>query len=120
MMGSAKRIVTACREAVPNRRRALIVSANDALREKLIDEAVRLHLSVNAIRLSDELLDMLRTYKFNWVILDLEADEAARLAIIPTLSWQSAQAGLVPLRPDENRLGSAPPPPAPRGPHSLA
>ena len=81
MMGSAKRTVM-CREAVPNRRRALIVSANDALREKLIDEAVGLHLSVKAIRLSDELPDMLRIYKFDWVILDLEADDAARLTII--------------------------------------
>src|SRR5260370_36511904 len=109
MMGSAKRIVTACREAVPNRRRALIVSANDALREKLIDEAVRLHLSVNAIRLSDELPDMLRTYKFNWVILDLEADEAARLAIIRTLSWQPAQAGLLRATQGEKRLHAGPP-----------
>src|SRR5260370_25283488 len=108
MMGSAKRTVTACRAAVANRRRALIVSANDALREKLIDEAVTLHLSVKAIRLSDELPDMLRMYKFDWVVLDLEADEAARLAIIRTLSRQSAQAGPVPLRQDEVVLALAP------------
>src|SRR5258708_23459761 len=109
MMGSAKRTVTACREAVPNRRRALIVSANDALREKLIDEAVTLHLSVKAIRLSDELPGMLRMYKFDWVVLDLEADEAARLAIIRTLSRQSAQAGLVPLRQGSIVVAFAPP-----------
>ena len=107
MMGSAKRTVTACREAVPNRRRALIVSANDALREKLIDEAVGLHLSVKAIRLSDELPDMLRIYKFDWVILDLEADEAARLTITRTLSRQSAQAGIVLVSQDEIVLASA-------------
>jgi len=83
------------------------VSANDALREKLIDEAVALHLSVKAIRLSDELPDMLRMYKFDWVVLDLEADEAARLAIIRTLSRQSTQAGIVLVSQDEIVLASA-------------
>src|SRR5713101_900238 len=106
MMGSAKRTVTACRAAVPNRRRALIVSANDALREKLIDEAVRLHLSVKAIRLSDELPDTLRTDKFDWVIVDLEADEEARLAIIRALSQQSALAGIVLVSQDETVLAA--------------
>jgi DNA-binding NarL/FixJ family response regulator len=83
------------------------VSANDALREKLIDEAVTLRLSVKAIRLSDELPDMLRMYKFDWVILDLEADEAARLTITRTLSRHSAQAGIVLVSQDEIVLASA-------------
>ena len=83
------------------------MSANDALREKLIDEAVGLHLSVKAIRLSDELPDMLRIYKFEWVIFDLEADDAARLTIIRTLSRQSAQAGIVLVSQDEIMLASA-------------
>ena len=82
------------------------MSANDALREKLIDEAAGLHLSVKAIRLSDELPDMLRIYKFDWVILDLEADDAARLTIIRTLSRQSAQAGIVLVSQDEIVLAS--------------
>src|SRR5216684_6234988 len=107
MMGSAKRTVTACRAAVPNRRRALIVSANDALREKLIDETVRLRLSVKAIRLSEELPDTLRADKFDWVILDLEADEEARLTIIRVLSRQSAQAGIVLVSQDETVLAAA-------------
>jgi EAL domain-containing protein (putative c-di-GMP-specific phosphodiesterase class I) len=82
------------------------VSANDALREKLIDEAVRLHLSAKAIRLSEELPDMLRMYKFDWVILDLETDEAARLAMFCALSRQSAQAGIVLVSQDETVLAS--------------
>ena len=82
------------------------MSANDALREKLIDEAVRLHLSVKAIRLSEELPDMLRMYKFDWVILDLETDKEARLAMFRALSRQSAQAGLVLVSHDETVLAS--------------
>jgi EAL domain-containing protein (putative c-di-GMP-specific phosphodiesterase class I)/ActR/RegA family two-component response regulator len=94
---------------VLNRPRALIVSANDALREKLIDEAVRLHLSVTAIRLSEELPLILRSDKFEWAILDLEADEEARLAIIRTLSRsrQSALAGIVLVSQDEIVLAQA-------------
>src|SRR6266852_8078156 len=106
MVDFAKRTLTAYRPVVPNRRRALIVSANDALREKLIDEAVRLHLSVKAIRLSQELPDTLRADKFDWVILDLEADEEARLTIIRVLSRQSAQAGIVLVSQDETVLAS--------------
>jgi EAL domain-containing protein (putative c-di-GMP-specific phosphodiesterase class I) len=92
---------------VPKRPRALIVSANDALREKLIDEAVKLHLSVRAIRLSEELPAILRSNGFDWIILDLEADEEARLAIIRTLSQQSALAGIVLVSQDEIALASA-------------
>src|SRR5713226_3724773 len=101
MIMTAKRTLTAYRSAVPNRRRALIVSANDALREKLIDETVRLRLSVKAIRLSEELPDTLRADKFDWVILDLETDEEARLTIIRALSQQSALAGIVLVSQDE-------------------
>src|SRR5260370_15370211 len=107
MVDFAKRALTAYRPVVPNRRRALLVSANDALREKLIDEAVRLHLSVKAIRLSEEFADMLRMDKFDWVILDLEVDEEARLKIIRALSRQSAQAGRVLPPQDETGPGSA-------------
>src|SRR5260370_33351306 len=92
MVDFDKRTLTAYRPVVPNRRRALLVSANDALREKLIDEAVRLHLSVKAIRLSEEFADMLRMYKFDWVILDLQTDEEARLAVFRALCRQFAQA----------------------------
>jgi DNA-binding NarL/FixJ family response regulator len=73
----------------------------------LIDEAVTLHLSVKAIRLSDELPDMLRMYKFDWVILDLEKDKEARLTIIRVLSRQSAQAGIVLVSQDETVLAAA-------------
>jgi len=83
-----------------------LVSANDALREKLIDEAVRLHLSVKAIRLSEEFADMLRMYKFDWVILDLQTDEEARLAMFRALSRQSAQAGIVLVSQDETVLAA--------------
>src|SRR5260370_12219569 len=96
MVDFAKRTLTAYRPVVPNRRRALLVSANDALREKLIDEAVRLHLSVKAIRLSEEFADMLRMYKVDWVILDLQTDEEARLAMFRALSRPSAQPARVP------------------------
>ena len=106
MMGFTKRPLTECRPAVPNRSRALVVSANDALRERLIDEAVRLHPSVKAIRLPEELPDMLRMYRFDWVILDLEADEKARRTIIRALSRQSTQAGIVLIHQDENVLAS--------------
>src|SRR5260370_6669515 len=119
MMGFAKCTLSACRPAVPNRRRALIVSANDALREKLIDEAVRLHLSVKAIRLSQELPDTLRADKFDWVILDLEVDEEARLKIIRALSRQSAPAGLVLLRPNDIVLGAERANSAPHGPTGM-
>src|SRR6266851_3360842 len=106
MVDFAKRTLTAYRPVVPNRRRALLVSANDALREKLIDEAVRLHLSVKAIRLSEEFADMLRMYKFDWVILDLQTDEEARLAMFRALSRQSAQAGIVLVSQDETVLAA--------------
>lgn len=106
MVDFAERTLTAYRPVVPNRRRALFVSANDALREKLIDEAVRLHLSAKAIRLSGELPDMLRMYKFDWVILDLETDKEARLAMFRALSRQSAQAGIVLVSQDETVLAS--------------
>src|SRR5258708_33462533 len=105
-MGFSKCALSASRTAVPNRRRALIVSANDALREKLIDEAVSLHLSVKAIRLSQELPDTLRADKFDWVILDLQTDEEARLAMFRALSRQSAQAGIVLVSPDETVLAA--------------
>jgi EAL domain-containing protein (putative c-di-GMP-specific phosphodiesterase class I) len=82
------------------------VSANDALRERLIEAAMRLHLSVKAIRLSEELPDMLRLYKFDWVIVDLEADEEARLTIIRVLARQSAQAGIILVSQDETVLAS--------------
>jgi EAL domain-containing protein (putative c-di-GMP-specific phosphodiesterase class I) len=82
------------------------VSANDALREKLIDEAVRLHLSVKAIRLSEELPDMLRMYKFDWVILDLETDKEARLTMFRALSRQSVQASIVLVSQDETVLAA--------------
>ncbi len=75
------------------------MSANDALREKLIDEAVRLHLSVKAIRLSEEFADMLRMYKFDWVILDLQTDEEARLAMFRA-------AGIVLVSQDETVLAA--------------
>src|SRR5260221_5089729 len=104
MVDFAERTLTAHRPAVPNRRRALVVSANDVLREKLIDEAVRLHLSVKAIRLSEELPDMLRMYKFDWVILDLQTDEAARLAMFRALS--TAQSGIVLVSQDETVLAA--------------
>jgi EAL domain-containing protein (putative c-di-GMP-specific phosphodiesterase class I) len=107
MMGSIERPLAECRPAVPNRSRALVVSANDALRERLIDEAVRLHLSVKAIRLPKELPDILRMYRFDWVILDLEADEKVRRTIIRALSRQSTQAGIVLIHQDENVLASA-------------
>jgi EAL domain-containing protein (putative c-di-GMP-specific phosphodiesterase class I) len=107
MMGFIERPLAECRPAVPNRSRALVVSANDALRERLIDEAVRLHLSVKAIRLPEELPDILRMYRFDWVILDLEADEKARRTIIRALSRQSTQAGIVLIHQDENVLASA-------------
>jgi EAL domain-containing protein (putative c-di-GMP-specific phosphodiesterase class I) len=83
-----------------------MVSANDALREKLMDEAARLHLSVTAIRLSEELPDALRAKKFDWVILDLEADAEARFAIIRALSQQSAPSGIVLVSQDEILLAS--------------
>ncbi|HEX9524876.1 MAG TPA: hypothetical protein VF949_18005, partial [Reyranella sp.] len=72
----------------------------------MIDEAVRLHLSVKAIRLSQELPDTLRADKFDWVILDLEVDEEARLKIIRALSRQSAQAGIVLVSQDETVLAA--------------
>src|SRR5258708_19727774 len=105
-MGFSKCALSASRTAVPNRRRALIVSANDALREKLIDEAVSLHLSVKAIRLSQELPDTLRADKFDWVILDLQTDEEARLAMFRALSRQSAQAGIFLVSQDETVLAA--------------
>jgi hypothetical protein len=92
---------------VPNRRRVLIVSANDALREKLIDEAVGLRFSVKAIRLAEELPDTLQADKFDWVILDLEADDEARLNTFRILSQQAAPAAVILVGRDETMLASA-------------
>jgi EAL domain-containing protein (putative c-di-GMP-specific phosphodiesterase class I) len=107
MIFAAKCTLSVYRYFVPSRRRALIVSANDALREKLIDAAARLHLSVATIRLSEELPDRLRVDKFDWVILDLEMDAKARLAIMRALSQQSARQGIVLVSQDEILLASA-------------
>lgn len=83
------------------------MSANDVLRDKLIDQAARLYLSVESIRLSEELPDRLQADKFDWVILDLEADEEARRHIICTLTRQSARVGIVLVSHDELVLAAA-------------
>ena len=83
------------------------MSANDALREKLIEEAVGLRLSVKAIRLSEELPDTLQADKFEWVILDLEADDEARLNTFRALSFQAAPPAIVLVGRDEIMLASA-------------
>ncbi len=92
---------------MPNRRRVLIVSTNDALREKLIDEAVGLRFSVKAIRLAEELPDTLQADKFDWVILDLGADDEARVNTFRVLSQQAAPAAVILIGRDETMLASA-------------
>ena len=82
------------------------MSANDVLRERLIDEAAGLRLSVKAIRLSDELPEMLRMHRFDWVLLDLETDEEARLTVIRALSQLVPQPGIVLVAQDETVLAS--------------
>lgn len=66
---------------MPNKLRCLVVSNDDDFREELVERAVNLNLSVTAIRMLDELPQILHGREFGWLILDLGLGASACLEI---------------------------------------